>query len=117
MPSAACDVARRWPPHALADCECIQVAETGKSEKRFGDGALEAGWIKVSTLIKKHEPENLKDEVTEPQQKAKEALTSGNRLTFARFDQIKDSRARQREHRFLSTLARREREREKFRGR
>ena len=62
--SAACDVARRWPPHALADCECIQVAETGKSEKRFGDGALEAGWIKVSTLIKKHEPENLKTEVT-----------------------------------------------------
>ena len=80
--SAACDVARRWPPHALADCECIQVAETGKSEKRFGDGALEAGWIKVSTLIKKHEPENLKTEVTEPQQKAKEAITRGHKLYF-----------------------------------
>jgi hypothetical protein len=37
----------------------------------------------VYTLIKEHEPEDLKTEVTEPQQKAQKALTSGNRLTYA----------------------------------
>ena len=84
-PSAACDVARRLPPHAIAaDRECM--ADTWVSQKRFGDWLLDAERIQVYTLIKEHEPENLKTEVTEPQQKeAQEALTSGNRLTSARF--------------------------------
>jgi hypothetical protein len=86
-PSAACDVARRWPPYALAtDRECI--AETGVSQNRFGDRSRGDEWIQVYKLIKEHEPENLKTEVTGPQQKAQEALTSRNRLTSARFDQI-----------------------------
>ena len=67
--------ARRRSPHALAaGRECI--AETGESEKCLGDWALEDERIKVYPLIMEHEPENLKTEVKEPQQKAQGALTS-----------------------------------------
>ena len=42
----------------LPDRECM--AETGASEKRSGDWALEDERIKVYPLIMEHEPENLK---------------------------------------------------------
>ena len=73
-------------PALAADRECM--AETGESENRLGNLALEDERIKVYTLTKEREPENLMTEVSEPQQKRQEALTCGKRLTSEPFDQI-----------------------------